>query len=77
MYRYYHDPIDDSYLAVNFDTADYYHRIGQPRIREARATCLAGDPMSICTTGLSIDWLAENCTPVRKADVPAEWLVRL
>ena len=72
--HYYREPNGD-YLAVNPSTKNYYVGIGQPNIREGRATAIAGLVESVCTTGVSLDFLAE-CTRIKRADVPKEWLAR-
>lgn len=71
--RYYIDD-DGDYLSVDHATAAYYRRIGQPLMREARATAIAGNRMSVCTCSVSVDYLREHCTPIPKTSVPAQWM---
>jgi hypothetical protein len=39
------------YLLADHSTASYYARIGKPGLVEGRATAIAGDATSVCTTG--------------------------
>jgi hypothetical protein len=41
---------------------------------EGRATALAGLVGSVCTTGISRDFLQANCRRVTRAEVPSDWL---
>jgi hypothetical protein len=41
---------------------------------EARCTAIAGDVTSVCTVGVSRQWLQKHCHRVRKADIPKQWL---
>ena len=61
------------YLRIDPKSAVYYRKIGQPRIREGRATCIAGNINSVNTTGISTLFL-KGCRKVRREDVPQEWL---
>lgn len=71
--RYYYDAAGD-YLAVDHKSRKYYESIGQPRMREARAAAIYGSVSSVCTTSVSLDFLHECCTPIKRAAVPREWL---
>lgn len=67
------------YLSVDDseDARKYYRDIGQGNIREARCTAIQGDVTSVCTAGVSLEFLRSKCRRVRKADIPAQWLERL
>ena len=62
------------YVSVDPSTADYYTKIGRPGTLEARATCIAGGVTSVCTTGVTLEWLRKHCHRVSKMSIPAEWL---
>lgn len=62
------------YVSVDPSTEQYYVSIGQPGILEARCTAIAGDVDSVCTTGVSLQWLRKHCHRVAKRDIPVEWL---
>lgn len=61
------------YVSVDPSTLEYYRNIGKDQM-EGRATAIQGDVNSVCTTGLSLEWLRSKCRRVRKADIPQEWL---
>jgi hypothetical protein len=65
------------YVSVDPSTADYYNHIGKPGMLEARATAIHGEVSSVCTTGVSLEWLARKCHRVAKSSIPAEWLAVL
>lgn len=72
MILYYQEDHGD-YLAIDTMTNAYYLRhFGQDHF-EARATAIAGLVSSVCTTGVSREFLRSNCKRVDKARVPAEW----
>jgi hypothetical protein len=71
--RYYRDN-DGDYLVVNHATGDYYRQIGQEGMREARATAIAGNVMSVCTTSVDLGYLRTKCERVDKKTIPAKWL---
>jgi hypothetical protein len=70
--RYYREP-DGDYLAVDPTSRGYYVETQGRVLYEGRATAIAGLVSSVCTTSVAPAFLAD-CTPVRKADVPREWL---
>lgn len=73
MILYYREDNGD-YLAIETGTNDYYRRnFGQDHF-EGRATAIAGQVGSVCTTGISRGYLKANCRRVAKAKVPADWL---
>lgn len=74
MTLYYQDRQGD-WMEVDHGTRRYYRDIGQPNIRQARATAIKNMPESICTCGVSVEWVRENCRRVARRDVPTEWLL--
>jgi hypothetical protein len=62
------------YVSVDLGTEEYYVQIGKPGTLEARATAIAGCVNSVCTTGVTRDWLNRHCHRVSKASIPQEWL---
>jgi hypothetical protein len=62
------------FLAVDTATNRYYRdNFGQDRF-EGRATAIAGLVGSVCTTGISREFLRRNCQRVAENTVPGEWL---
>ena len=62
------------YLAINTSTNRYYlGNFGKDHF-EGRATAIASLIGSVCTTGISREFLRRNCKRVRKAKVPTDWL---
>jgi len=61
------------FLAIDTATNRYYlTTLGQDHF-EGRATAIAGLMSSVCTTGISREFLREKCKRVGKRQVPAEW----
>jgi len=61
------------YLAIDTSSNAYYLRnFGQDHF-EGRATAIEGQVGSVCTTGVSRDFLRQNCKRVPKVKVPADW----
>lgn len=61
------------YLAIDTATNVHYRTaFGQDHF-EGRATAIEGLPGSVCTTGVSREFLRQNCRRITKAAVPAEW----
>jgi hypothetical protein len=61
------------FLAIDTATNGYYRQaLGRDHF-EGRAAAVAGLVGSVCTTGISREYLAENCKRVAKDEVPAEW----
>lgn len=70
--QYYREANGD-YLAIDPATIDYYRRyFGQDQF-EGRAAAIAGLVGSVCTTGVSREYLRACCTRVAKAGVPPAW----
>lgn len=61
------------FLAIDTATNRYYRdTFGQDHF-EGRATAIQGLVGSVCTTGVSRQFLREQCRRVAKRSVPAEW----
>jgi hypothetical protein len=72
MIRYYRENTGD-FLAIDTTTNAYYLRhFGQDNF-EGRATAIAGQVGSVCTTGIAREFLRKKCKRVGKKNVPAEW----
>jgi hypothetical protein len=67
MIRFFREANGD-FLAIDTNTNRYYldHF-------EGRATAIAGLVGSVCTTGISRDFLQAQCQRVPRAAVPADW----
>jgi len=61
------------YLAIDTCTNHYYRSVCGKDHFEARATAIASLVSSVCTTGISREFL-RTCKRVAKAKVPAKWL---
>jgi hypothetical protein len=73
MILYYREDNGD-FLAIETGTNGYYRRnFGKDHV-EGRATAIAGLIGSVCTTGISREYLKRNCRRVLKAKVPPAWL---
>jgi hypothetical protein len=73
MIAYYEESNGD-FLAVDTATNRYYREnFGQNHF-EGRATAIAGLVGSVCTIGISREFLRRNCKRVAKSKVPGEWL---
>jgi hypothetical protein len=73
MVRFFRESNGD-YLAVETSTNGYYLDTFGQDLFEGRATAIAGLIGSVCTTGISREFLRTNCKPVAKNKVPSEWL---
>ena len=62
------------FLAIETTTRNYYLSTFGRDEYEGRATALAGLVGSVCTTGISRDFLKGNCKRVARAHVPSDWL---
>lgn len=72
MILYYHENNGD-YLAIETTTNRYYRvHFGKDHF-EGRATAIAGQVGSVCTTGISRAFLRKNCNRVARAAVPDKW----
>jgi len=62
------------FLAIDTTTNSYHLRTFRKDRFEGRATAIQGLLGSVCTTGISREFLAVNCTKMAKWNVPAAWL---
>jgi hypothetical protein len=60
------------FLAIETATNRFYRQIYGKDHYEGRATAIAGLATSVCTTGISRDFL-RTCKPVAKKYVPTQW----
>jgi hypothetical protein len=72
MIRYYRENTGD-FLAIDTSTNDYYLRNFNKDHFEGRASAIAGEVGSVCTTGIAREFLRKKCKRVAKSSVPAEW----
>jgi hypothetical protein len=71
--KYYQERNGD-FLSIDPSTNDYYIRtIGKDHF-EGRATAIAQCVGSVCTTGISREFLQRRCKRVSKATIPQQWL---
>lgn len=70
----YYQEHDGDYLAIDTGTNRYYREVFGKDHFEGRATAIAGLVGSVCTTGISREFLRKNCMRVAKNKVPGEWL---
>lgn len=61
------------FLAIDTASNPYYRQVLGNDTFEGRATAIAGLIGSVCTTGISREYLARNCKRTARAGVPAEW----
>jgi len=61
------------YLAIDTSTNAYYMQTFGKDQFEGRATAIEGQVGSVCTTGISREFLRTKCKRVAKAKVPVEW----
>jgi hypothetical protein len=73
MILYYRERNGD-YLAIDTTTNRYYRSTFGKDHYEGRATAIASVVSSVCTTGISREFLRTKCKRVWKAKVPAKWL---
>jgi hypothetical protein len=73
MILYYREDNGD-FLAIETGTNAYYRRNFGKDHFEGRATAIAGLIGSVCTTGISREYLQTNCKRVPREKVPPPWL---
>jgi hypothetical protein len=62
------------FLAIETTSNTYYRtNLGRDHF-EGRATAIQGLVGSVCTTGVSREFLRQECRRVAKPKVPAQWL---
>lgn len=71
MILYYKEKNGD-YLAIETTTNSYYQNNFKKDHFEGRATSLQGIVSSVCTTGISREFL-KDCKKVAKKNVPQKW----
>jgi hypothetical protein len=62
------------FLAIETESNLHYFLLYGKDHFEGRATAIEGLVGSVCTTAISREFLAVNCTKTTKRKVPAEWL---
>lgn len=72
MTLYYREHNGD-FLAIDTSTNAYYLTVYGEDHFEGRATAIVGQVGSVCTTGISREFLKSVCKRVAKRAVPAEW----
>jgi hypothetical protein len=70
----YYQENNGDYLAIDTSTNRYYRDVCGKDHFEGRATAIAGLVGSVCTTGVSREFLRRNCKRVAKNKVPDDWL---
>lgn len=73
MIRYYQERDTGDYLGIDTETNRYYLDIFGKDHFEGRATAIAGQVGSICTTGICREYLQKKCKRVARQDVPIKW----
>lgn len=72
MIQFYRESSGD-YLAIDTTTNRFYLTAYGKDQFEGRATALEGVVSSVCTTGISREFLRLRCRKVARPRVPAEW----
>lgn len=72
MIQFYRERGGD-YLAIDTATNRYYRQNFGKNHFEGRATAMQGLVSSVCTTGISREFLREECRRIAKRHLPAEW----
>jgi hypothetical protein len=73
MMQFYQEHNGD-YLAIDTATNAYYRQTFGKDHFEGRATALQGLVSSVCTTGISRQFLRECCKKIARKNVPTEWI---
>jgi hypothetical protein len=71
MVAYFREDNGD-YLAIDLASNAHYRRLGRDDF-EGRAAAIAGQVGSVCTTGVSREYLRTNCKQVPGSAVPVDW----
>ena len=61
------------YLAIDTSTNRYYLECFAKDRFEGRATAIVSLIGSVCTTGISREFLRKNCKRIAKVKVPRQW----
>lgn len=72
--KFYREDESGDYLAVDLSTNQYYLSNFNEDCFEARATAIANDVNSVCTTSISRGFLVTQATEISRSQVPAQWL---
>ena len=68
--KYYLEHETGDYLAVDFE----FSWLTDREYFSARATAIANEPSSICTTGVCKNFLKHDCTEVDKEAIPKDYM---
>ena len=74
MILFYRENESSDYLAIDAESNAFYLETFGKDPYEGRATAIQGLVGSVCTTGVSRDYLRTKCKRVAKRAVPEEWL---
>jgi hypothetical protein len=72
--EYYREKATGDYLVIDPDTLPYYRKNFGKNEYEGKATAIAKEINSVCTTAISHAFLMENCVRIGKSEVPQQWL---
>ncbi len=71
--KFYREDDTGDYLAIEPSTNQYYlTHFGEDSF-EGRATAIANNVLSVCTTSMSRRFLDNDCTEVKQSEVPQDW----
>lgn len=73
MVFFYREKGNADYLAIDTTTNRHYLDTFGADHFEGRATAMAGLVGSVCTTGISKDYLRCRCKRVARSSVPVKW----
>jgi len=74
MIKYYKERESGDYLCVDASTLSYFLENFSHNACEGRSTCIEGNPHSICTCSMDVDYLKDNCVRVKRSQVPKDYL---
>ncbi len=74
MILYYRETEAGDFLAIDTESNSYYRRNFGKDHFEGRATAISENVGSVCTTGISREYLRTACKRVAKKHVPLDWL---
>ena len=69
---YYRETESGDYLAIDPASNGYHRLLGRDHF-DGRAAAIAGQAGSVCSTGVSREYLRTCCTRVAEAGVPTAW----
>jgi hypothetical protein len=73
MVLFYREKRSRDYLAIDSSTNGYYLTNFAQDHFEGRATAIAGQIGSVCTTGISREYLKTQCRRIARKQVPQIW----